>query len=161
MAAPITSVKLKELTAEEIQSEKLLELQLLLTKQEQAINKILEITGGLDDAGVLDAVRAMVKAKDQIAEIAVGQASREPVTNLINHVINASGMLTAISPDVTEKLAASVKSGLNEAELNDGNNETIGVFDLIKSLKDPDVNRAVKFGLHFLKGMGKGLDGEQ
>jgi uncharacterized protein YjgD (DUF1641 family) len=31
---------------------------------------------------------------------------------------------------------------------------------LIKSLKDPDVNRAVKFGLHFLKGMGKGLDGE-
>jgi uncharacterized protein YjgD (DUF1641 family) len=160
MAAPITSIKLKELTAEEIQNEKLLELQLLLTKQEQAINKILEITGGLDDAGVLDAVKAMVKAKDEIAEIAVGQASREPVTNLINHVINASGMLTAIRPDVTEKLAASVKSGLNEAELNDGNNETIGVFDLIKSLKDPDVNRAVKFGLHFLKGMGKGLDGE-
>ena len=159
MAAPITSIKMKELTADEIQHEKLLELQLLLTKQEQAINKILEITGGLDDAGVLDAVKAMVKAKDEIAEIAVGQVSREPVTNLINHVLNASGMLTTISPDVTEKLARSVESGLNEAEFN-GNNETIGVFDLIKSLKDPDVNRAVKFGMHFLKGMGKGLNGE-
>ncbi|MBO1913497.1 hypothetical protein J4G37_52875, partial [Microvirga sp. 3-52] len=95
MAAPITSIKLKELIAEEIQSEKLLELQLLLTKQEQAINKLLEITGDLDDAGVLDAVKAMVKAKDEIAEIAVDQVSREPVTNLVNHVINASSMLTA------------------------------------------------------------------
>ncbi len=53
MAAPITSIKMKELTAEEIQHEKLLELQLLLTKQEQAINKILEITGGLDNAACL------------------------------------------------------------------------------------------------------------
>ena len=111
MAAPITSIKMKELTPEEIQQEKLLELQSLLTEQEQAINKILEITGELDDAGVLDAVKAMVKAKEEIAEIAVDQVSREPVTNLINHVMNASGMLTSIDPDVTAKLATSVKSG--------------------------------------------------
>ena len=45
MAAPITSIKMKELTPEEIQHEKLLELQSLITEQEQAINKILEITG--------------------------------------------------------------------------------------------------------------------
>ncbi len=52
---------------------------------------------------MLDAVKAMVKAKDEIAEIAVGQVSREPVTNLINHVLNASGMLTAISPRCDRK----------------------------------------------------------
>ena len=30
----------------------------------------------------------------------------------------------------------------------------------MKVLKDPDINRAIGFGLHFLKGMGKGLKGE-
>jgi len=160
MARPITSIKLKQQTPEEIQQEKLSELQLLITEQEQAINKILEITGELDDIGVFDAVQAMVKAKEDIAEIAVNQVSREPVTNLINHVMNVSGMLTDIDPGVTEKLAASVKSGLIEAELQDGNDEAVGVFDLMKSLKDPDINRSIKFGLNFLKGMGKGLDGK-
>lgn len=160
MARPITSIKLKQLTPEEIQQEKLSELQLLITEQEQAINKILEITGELDDIGVFDAVQAMVKAKEDIAEIAVNQVSREPVTNLINHVMKISGMLTEIDPGVTEKLAASVKNGLDEAELHAGNNQAVSVFDLMKSLKDPDVNRSIKFGLNFLKGMGKGLDGK-
>ncbi|MCZ2258336.1 DUF1641 domain-containing protein [Sporosarcina sp. G11-34] len=158
MAAPITSIKLKALTSAETEQEKLAELQSLIAEQEQAINKILEITGELNDIGVLDAVQAMIKAKEDIAEIAVNQASREPITNLVNHVLNASGMLTSIDPEVTEKLAAGVKSGLHEIELHGGNNETISVFDLMKSLKDPDVNRAIQFGLHFLKGMGKGLD---
>lgn len=158
MAAPITSIKLKEQTPEEIQQEKLLELQSLITEQKQAINKIFEITAELDDAGVLDAVKAMLVAKEDIAEIAVDQVSREPVTNLINHVMNVSGMLTNIDPGVTEKLAASVERGLNEAELYGGNNRAISVFELMKSLKDPDINRSIKYGLHFLKGMGKGLD---
>ncbi len=30
----------------------------------------------------------------------------------------------------------------------------------MKVLKDPDINRAIGFGLHFLKGMGKGLKDE-
>jgi uncharacterized protein YjgD (DUF1641 family) len=160
MAVPITSIKKKELTPEEIQQQKLLELQSLITEQQQAIYKILEITGELDDAGVLDAVKAMMKAKEDIAEIAVHQVSREPVTNLINHVINASGLLTSLDPEVTAKFVASVKSGLTEAEVHSQNNQKIGALTLMKSLNDPDINRAVKFGFHFLRGMGKGLDVE-
>lgn len=160
MAIPITSIKINKLTPEEIQQEKLLELQSLIAEQEQALNKILKITGELDDAGVFDAAQAMLKAKEDIAGIAVHQVSREPITNLINHLLNASSLLTAIDPEVTAKLTASVKSGLNEAELQSGNSEKVGVMTLMKSINDPDINRAIKFGLHFLKGMGKGLDGK-
>ena len=130
----------------------------MIAEQDQALNKILEITGELDDAGVFDALKAMVKAKDDIARIAVDQASREPVTNLINHVLNASGVISSIDPDVTAKLAASVKSGLDEAELYRGNGQKVSIFQLMTALNDPDMNRAVKFGLDFLKGMGKGLE---
>lgn len=160
MAKPITSIHQYKSTAEEIQQEKLNELQALLAEQEAAMNKILEITGELNSAGVLDAVQAAVKAKDDIASIAVEQLSGESASNMIKNVLNASGMLASIDPEVTEKLAESMQSGLHEAQVASKSSEQIGLFDLVKSLKDPDINRAINFGLHFLKGVGKSLDGK-
>lgn len=157
MAIPITSIKREEQSPEEIKANKLSELQALIAEQDQAFNKILEITGDLNDAGIFDALKAMVKAKDDIAKIAVDQASREPVTNLINHAINASAVLSSINPEVTTKLASSLKRGLDEAELYQGNNQKASIFQVMTALNDPDINVAVKFGLDFLKGMGKEL----
>ncbi|KAA0965634.1 DUF1641 domain-containing protein [Sporosarcina sp. ANT_H38] len=157
MAVPITSIKKTELTPEELKQKKLGELQSLIAEQDQALNKIFEITGELDGAGVFDALKAMVKAKDDIAQIAVDQASREPMVNIINHVLNASGVIASIDPDVTARLGASVKRGLNEAELYGGNGQKVSIFQLMTALNDTDINRAVKFGLDFLKGMGKEL----
>lgn len=158
MAKPITSIHKYEPTKEESQQQKLEELQALLAEQEEAMNKILEITGELNNAGVLDAVQAMVKAKDDIAGIAVDQLSGDPAKNMIKNVLNASEILASIDPEVSKKLAESMKSGLQEAQLSSGNSQQIGLFDLMKSLKDPDINRAINYGLHFLKGMGKSLD---
>jgi len=157
MAVPITSIKKKQLTAEQIQEQKLEELQALLAKQDEALEKILSITGELNDSGVLDAVAAMVKAKEQIAKIAVDQVSREPITNLIDHVMNASAVMSSIDPAITSKLVESVRSGLNEAELYRDNDEKVGVIQLMTLLKDDDINRGLKFGLDFLKGMGREL----
>lgn len=158
MAAPITSIKRKEHTPEELQQQKMSELQSLITEQQQSLQKIIEITAELDNAGVLDAMSAMVKAKDEIAGIAVTQASREPMTNLINNVMNAAGLLTSINPEVTENLKVSISKGIEEAELYKGNGDKVSVLQVMTALNDPHINRAVKYGLDFLKGMGKGLD---
>lgn len=158
MAAPITSIKRIEKTPEEQQQEKLLELQSLIADQQQSMNKILELTAELDKAGVLDALNAMVKAKDQLAGITVAQASREPITNLLNNVMNMTGILTSIDPEVTAKLKDSVTRGVQEAELYRGNDDKVSIFQLMTALNDPNINRAVKFGMDFLKGMGKGLE---
>lgn len=158
MASPITQIKKKEWTAEEIRQQKLYELETLIAEQNEALNKLLAITGDLDDAGVLDAVLAMVKAKEGIAEVVMGQATREPVTNLINNMLSAAGALTAIDPESTGKLASSVVNGLKEAEAQNKNGKKIGIFQMLKAVRDPDINRTIKFGLNFLKGMGKGLD---
>ncbi|ANU10927.1 hypothetical protein BBH88_11725 [Planococcus antarcticus DSM 14505] len=158
MASPITQIKRKEWTTEEIRQQKLYELETLIAEQDQALNKLLAITGDLDDAGVLDAILAMVKAKEGIAEVVMGQATRVPVTNLINNMMGAAAALTAIDPASTEKLASSMVKGLNEAESQNHNGKKLGVFQMVRAFRDPDVNRAIKFGLNFLKGMGKGLD---
>lgn len=160
MAIPITSIQKKVSSPNEIKQQKLAELQSLIAEQDQALHKILEITGELDDAGIFDALKAMAKAKDDLAKIAVDQASREPVTNIINHVLKASGVISSIDPAVTEKLATGIKKGLDEAELYRGNGEKVGVYQFMMALNDPDINRAAKFGLDFLKGMGKELGKE-
>ncbi|MDN4607713.1 DUF1641 domain-containing protein [Sporosarcina highlanderae] len=159
MAAPITSIQRKQLTPEEQQQEKLIELQTLIAEQQQSLNKILELTAELDKAGVLDAVNAMVKAKDDLMGIAVNQASREPMTNLINNLLNGAGLLTSINPEVTESLKNSIAKGISEAELYKGNGNKVSILQVMTALNDPHINRAVKYGMDFLKGMGKGLDG--
>lgn len=160
MARPITAIQLKQQSIEEQQAEQLASLQAQIAEQQQALEKLVEITAGLNDAGVLDAVKAAVQAKDELAGIAVAQISREPMLNLVKHVMNGAELIGSIDAEKSAKLIDSVQAGFQEAELADGNGKTIGLFDLIRLLNDPDVNRAVKFGVHFLKGMGKGLDQE-
>jgi uncharacterized protein YjgD (DUF1641 family) len=158
LAEPITTIKRKVLTPEEQQQQKLNELQTLISEQQQTINKMIKITAELDNAGVLDALTAMVKARDELAGIAVTQASREPITNLINNLLNLSGLLTALNPEVTENLKGSISRGIEEAELYKGNGDNVSILQLMTALNDPDINRAVKYGINFLKGVGKGLD---
>ncbi|OMP65761.1 DUF1641 domain-containing protein [Domibacillus epiphyticus] len=158
MAAPITSITKQVLTPEEQQQQKLAELQTLLADNDEAIQKILGIAGELNSIGILDAADSMIQAKEKIAHIALGQVSREPVTNLINHLMNASAVATRIDPELTTKLVGSMEKGINEGIDFLQTDQKTSVFDLAKSLKDPDINRAIGFGLHFLKGMGKGLN---
>ncbi|PSL36192.1 uncharacterized protein YjgD (DUF1641 family) [Planomicrobium soli] len=157
MATPITQITKRQLTPEEEKEKKLGELETLLVQQDQALNKILEITGELNDAGILDAVRAMVKARENLTGIAVHQASREPVTNLINNAMKAAAVVTTIDPNTTGRVMDSVKSGLDEAELHRDTPKKVGIFGLVKALRDPDVNRSIRFGINFLKGMGREL----
>lgn len=157
MATPIKHISKKQLTPEELRLQRLFELETQLASQQQALHKLLELTGELDKAGILDAVNAMVKARENLTEIAVHQAAREPVTTLINNLMNAAGALTAVDPATTAKLAASIQRGLSEAEMQQTNSRKIGPLGLWKALRDPDINRSIRFGMDFLKGMGKEL----
>ncbi|MFS0636780.1 DUF1641 domain-containing protein [Mesobacillus foraminis] len=157
MAAPITTIQKHIPTKEELQQQKLEDLKALLTENEEAMSSILKIAGELNEAGVLDAANAMLQAKEKIAKIALGQVTREPVTSIINHFIGAAGVLTSLDPEMTSKVTSSIKTGLEEGNQHLETNSKINILDLLRALQDPDINRAVGFGLHFLKGIGKGL----
>lgn len=157
MAEPITSIRKKEETSEESAQQKLTDLQRLLTDNEEALNSIFHMIGELNDMGALEAASSILQAKEQVAGIALHQMSREPVTNVINHFLNAAGALANTDPDMMKKLAGSLTAGMAEANEHLHSSKPVGMIDLLKVLKDPDINRAIRFGLHFLKGMGKEL----
>ncbi|AXH98796.1 DUF1641 domain-containing protein [Sporosarcina sp. PTS2304] len=158
MATPITSIKKTERTEMEVQQEKLADLQKQLAEQEESLQKLIEITSELHTIGALDALQAMLQSKEKIAGIAVGQVSREPVTNILNNLLAAAGTLTAVNPATVQQLSHSVQQGLHEAEQGVEEGQKTGVLQLMKAINDPDINRAVTFGMNFLKGMGKGLN---
>ncbi|PEB56087.1 hypothetical protein CON65_23450 [Bacillus pseudomycoides] len=160
MAAPIKAIQKQELTEEEQKQQKLEDLKALLVDNEEALNQMFNIVGELNDIGMLEAANSMLKAKEPIAKIVLGQVTREPVTNLINNMMGAAGALTELDPELTKKLVSSVLTGMGEGNQHLQSNKKVGILDLMKVLKDPDINRAIGFGLHFLKGMGKGLKDE-
>ncbi|SCA98749.1 Uncharacterized protein BWINRA5_02151 [Bacillus mycoides] len=160
MAAPIQAIQKQELTEEELKQQKLEDLKELLANNEEALNQMFNIVGELNDIGMLEAANSMLKAKESIAKIVLGQVTREPVTNLINNMMGAAGALTELDPELTKKLIGSVLTGMDEGNQHLQSNKKVGILDLMKVLKDPDINRAIGFGLHFLKGMGKGLKEE-
>ncbi|MBM7698553.1 DUF1641 domain-containing protein [Kurthia huakuii] len=157
MATPITTIKKEVLTDEQIAAQKLEELKALVTDNEQAVAQIFSIMAELNDIGALEAVTKMLQAKEEIAHIALGQVTREPVTNMMNVMLGAAGALTAMDAQMVAKLMTSLNSGLDEAKLAVEADEKMSIFKLMKVMNDPDVNRAMNFGVHFLKGLGKGL----
>lgn len=158
MAAPITSIKRTERSEMEIQQDRLAELQKQIAEQEESLQKIMEINGELHKIGALDAIQAMLESKEKITGIALGQVSRDPVKNLLNNLMAGAGVLTALDPATIQQLSKSVQQGLAEAELGNEEGQKTGVIQLMKSINDPDINRALTFGMNFLKGLGKGLE---
>lgn len=96
MAAPIKMIQKQELTEEEVKQQKLDDVKELLANNEDALNQMFNIVGELNDIGMLEAANSMLKAKEPIAKIVLGQVTREPVTNLINNMMGAAGALTEL-----------------------------------------------------------------
>ncbi|WPK12184.1 DUF1641 domain-containing protein [Lysinibacillus louembei] len=157
MAKLISTIKKEELTTEQLQAQKLEDLKQLVANNEDAVKQIFTILTELNDIGALEAASKLIEAKEEVAHIALGQLTRKPITNIMNNLMGVAGALSDMDPSTTAKLIDALNSGLDEGNKAVEADEKIGVLQLMKQLKDPDVNRAVNFGVHFLKGLGKGL----
>lgn len=157
MAVPITGIKKQQLTEEQLKEQKLYNLKELLSENEEAVNQVFSIMAELNEIGALEAAMKLLEAKEEVAHIALGQLTRKPVTNIINNIMGVAGALTELNPETTTKLIEGLNTGVDEASKALESNEKVSAFKLMKMLNDPDVNRALNFGVHFLKGLGKGL----
>lgn len=157
MAVPITGIKKQQLTEEQLKEQKLDNLKELLSENEETVNQVFSIMAELNDIGALEAAMKLLEAKEEVAHIALGQLTRKPVTNIINSLMGVAGALTELNPETTTKLIEGLNTGVDEASKALESNEKVSAFKLMKMINDPDVNRALNFGVHFLKGLGKGL----
>ncbi|BDG34530.1 helical membrane plugin domain-containing protein [Saccharococcus caldoxylosilyticus] len=158
MAKPITTIQKQMVTEEEKREKTIEELKASLTEKEKAVHELLSIVEELHKSGLLEAANAMLKAREDIAKIVIGQANRKPVTTMITHVIGIAQLFANLDPQLTSKLLESTASGFAEAyKQTKETGKKIGIFDLLKAINDPDINRAIRFILSSLKEIGKRL----
>lgn len=157
MAKPISQINEPILNEKEIQSQVLEKILQDVTQNANGIQDTLKLLHELHESGILEAVTSLVEAKEKIVKIAVGQMLRPPVTNAINNGMAAAGILTELNPEMTKKMMEGLTKGFQKAEEGLQQNQKVGLFDLIKLINDPDVNRAMGFGINFLKGLGEGM----
>ncbi|KSU83516.1 DUF1641 domain-containing protein [Fictibacillus enclensis] len=158
MAQPITKIVHPARTEKELQEQSLEAILTDLAKSGDGIREMIKLFNELHESGILGSVNGLVEAKEKVAGIAVEQLLRPQITNAINNMMAAAGALSDTNPDMTKKLMGALGNGLEKAEKGLEANEKVGVFDLMKALKDPDINRAIGFGLNLLKGVGEGLN---
>ncbi|MEH7309146.1 DUF1641 domain-containing protein [Neobacillus drentensis] len=157
MAKPIQTIQKIELTEEQKKIQSLENLLSGVADNHDSLLETLDLLQELHDSGIMEALGSLLKAKESAAKIAVGQFTRKPVTNMINNAMAAGGILTELDPETTSKLAKGLTTGLQKAEQELKADSKLGLFDLMKALKDPDINRALGFGFNLLKGIGEGL----
>ncbi|WP_099222503.1 DUF1641 domain-containing protein [Listeria costaricensis] len=157
MAEPISKIRETGPTLEEQQAEHLQELKDAFAKEDSGFKEMIEFVRLLNEAGALEAVNSAVKAKEEIAKTFLNEWRKEPTTNAINNLMLTSQLLTETKPEQTEAIIKKMKETAKQAEESAKSEEIIGLFGLMKALKDPDVNRALRYGLTFLKGMGENL----
>lgn len=161
MAQPISSYPKNEWSEEERKEIAIDALQEALVEQDEAIEKLIDIVGDLQSAGILEALQAVILAKEKIAEIAVQQVSKDSVVNVINHALGVSSVLSSLDPNISKKVMKGMVRGLEEAELYRNSPQKWSLFQLITALNDPAIQTSLQFGLHFLKGMGKELQADE
>jgi uncharacterized protein YjgD (DUF1641 family) len=157
MAKPITKIEEPILTEKEKQDQSLEKVLQDLSQNTDGIKETIKLLQELHDSGILGAINNLVEAKEHVAKIAVGQMLRPPVTNALNNAMAAAGALTELDPEITQKLVGGLSKGLQRAGEGFKENKKVSIFDLVKLLRDPDVNRVLRFSIDLLKGLGEGL----
>lgn len=136
------------------------EMEILLesiSQNKDSLMMTIQVVQELYESGILEAMNSMIQSKEKIAKILVGQTVRPEVIAMINNVMNSMGVLTKIESDVTAKLMDSLVGGLNLANASLQEEKSIGLFDIARAIKDPAMNRSIRFLLAFLKGFGTQL----
>lgn len=157
MAEPISKIRRVEKTDDQIKQDKMTAIKDQIATDDAAFMEVLELVKALHDSGALDMLNSALKAKEDIATTFLNEARKEPATNAINNLMMTSKLLTETKPEQTEKMLEGLANAQAKANESLKEDTTLGFFGLAKAMKDPDVNRALRYGLAFLKGVGQEL----
>lgn len=127
-----------------------------LAENADGVAQALTLLQQLQERGILPLVSALVEQGDDVLKVLLTLLKREEYLGGVKNLIAIVELLTAIPPQAMESMVHGMKNGIHEASQSKPNEE-MGVYDLLQGLRDPDVSRAISYGLNFLRGMGKQL----
>ncbi len=157
MAKAITKINKRVPDPVEEQRQAIEQLIEMTADSRNALFELMEIAQRLEEFGMLEAVRAMLNKGHKVSALAIQEMNKPGTYRLVKNMIGMVEFLSAMEPAATTGLTNGLSKGMEKATESLQNKEQTNVWDLLKVLKDPDINAAMTAGLSFLKGIGEHL----
>ena len=157
MASPSTRIQRTERSPEETARQSLQQIADEAVKNSSALKSLLYFAGELENSGLLAMLTAFIAAKDQVLGVALEQVSKPGSTNAIQNLMKLAQTLARVDGSYVENLLGAVVKGVEKGHEQLESSPEVGVFDLVRALRDPDINRALVLILGVLKGVGESL----
>jgi uncharacterized protein YjgD (DUF1641 family) len=161
MAKAIKQIERKQSNVEEERAEDMEAILKQIADNREAIQDSLIILEELHQSGILDMLKGFLRTKEKIGSIAMEQINQPGMHNIIKNGMSGVELLSSIDSDQLKQLLGGLTQGLQKASESTQKKEQIGVWGLLKSMKDPNVNASLNTMIHFLNGMGEGLNNKQ
>lgn len=155
MAKAIKTVHRIEITEEQKRKQDLDEVENALIENKESILELLQMLNHMHDRGILSLLTGLFGQGDKVMDILVKKADTPETANTLKNLLLMVGVLGTINVKQLEPILLKVNSGIARVAEEKDTDEKTGVFDIMRSLKDPEINRSVTLLLNFLKGMGQ------
>lgn len=154
MANPITNIKQMEIPEEVARDQSVLEVTKAVSENKEAIMKGIDFLSTLNDNGMLDMTHALVKQKETALDNVMRELNKPQYSATLENLSKMFLFLGELNVEELKHFTGKLNNGLEESRAVDQSEKTSYV-DIIKALKDPEINRSVTMLLQFLRGMGK------
>jgi uncharacterized protein YjgD (DUF1641 family) len=158
MAKAIKKVQRLNLSEEQQRTKDLREVEDALISNKKAILETMDIMNHMQDKGVLALLNGLFGQGDKVLDIAVKAMDKPENTNTMKNLLLLLGTLGLINVKQLEPFLLKVNSGIARVAEYKDTDERTGYFDLVRSLKDPEINKAITILMQFLKGMGQDVE---
>lgn len=144
--------KLQELQWEHTQED--LKAQLIAHKE--ALDQLFTLLDQLAENDLLQAMAALLGARKEVLAI-LAKRFLPATVHTVQDAEEVWRWLDALPPTHLQQLFSGVQAGALQAEQVMHSDQSLGLLALIRMIRDPDINRALRGILAFLKGMGHSL----
>jgi uncharacterized protein YjgD (DUF1641 family) len=124
-----------------------------LRTHSDAIVSSLELLQLLHDRGVLDLLRGLVGAGDQLAGMATAALDSPDSVRAIRNFILLTKFFASIPPDVLDSLVRTAAAGADREK----SQRAPGMLDLLRRMSSENSRHAIAVSLDLLESVGKGL----
>ncbi|KUO96308.1 DUF1641 domain-containing protein [Ferroacidibacillus organovorans] len=130
----------------------------LLVSQRDTLKHAIALLQVLNEREVLQMLTALFEQLDPVMTVIVNQVAKPEYTGGIKNVFALAGGIGQFDSESLSTLLRGMARGVKEAtEASEPSRTGMGVFDLLKALKDPEISSGLRILLQFLKGFGAGM----
>lgn len=144
-----------EMNEEQIRAKKVSNLEAKMADNADSIEKAIDLIRSLDEAGTLDFMNAFVKNKEDALDHFVTEANKPRYSKTLENLFEFIFLMGDLDVQKVRELSKRMNQGLEGLEEGSQRDEKTSMMDLMKALKDPEINQGVTMMMSFLRGVGR------